>query len=175
MQYAIEWDVVSILVFVCVLLIDFERVPERVRPFVGFTSYMMYVLLSCVLLFWSTRPSSESQSQGDSLECSILYRFPLRERGRVAESPSVVLGCSRRDSRVVEDLARWCERVTPAWPVGSVAWRVLGMLSYLAFSLTTRDKLVFSPRAWYLAVRVAMPRMRRTKVTVRSEGSCLGS
>ena len=128
-----------------------------------------------MLLLWSTRPSSESQSQGDSLECSVLYRFPVRERGRVAESPSVVLGSSRRDSRVVEDLARWCERVTPAWPVGSVAWRVLGMLSYLAFSRTARDELVFSPRAWYLAVRVAMPRMRRTKVAVRSEGSCLGS
>src|SRR3954469_1174836 len=107
----------------------FERVPERVRPFVGFTLYVIYVLLLCVLLFWSTRPSSERQSLGDSLECSVLYRFPLRERGRVAESRSVVLGCSRRDSRVVEDLARWCERVALAWPVGSVAWRVLGMLS----------------------------------------------
>src|SRR3954469_5320252 len=153
----------------------FERVPERVRPFVGFTLYVIYVLLSCVLMFWSTRPSSESQSLGDSLECSVLYRFPVRERGRVAEFPSVVLGSSRRNSRVVEDSARWCERVTPAWPVGSVAWRVLGRLSYLAFSLTDRDELVFSPRAWYLAVRVSMPRMRRTKVAVRSEGSCLGS
>src|SRR3954469_11782193 len=175
MQYAIEWDVVSILVFVCVLWIDFGRVPERVRPFVEFTSYMMYALLSCVLLLWSTRPSSESQSQGDSLECSVLYRFPVRERGRVAESPSVVLGSSRRDSRVVGDLARWCARVTAAWPVGSVAWRVLGMLSYLAFSRTARDELVLSPRAWYLAVRVAMSRMRRIMVAVRSEGSCLGS
>src|SRR3954469_23928334 len=153
----------------------FERVPERVRPFVGFTSYVICLLFLCVLLLWPTRPGSESQSLGDSLECSVLYRFPLRERGRVAESPSVVLGCSRRDSRVVEDLPRWFERVTRAWPVGSVAWRVLGMLSYLAFSLTARDELVLSPRAWYLAVRVAMPRMRRTKVAVRSEGSCLGS
>src|SRR3954467_8999723 len=136
---------------------------------------MMFCCLSCVLLVESTRPSSESQSQGDSLEFSVLYRFPVRERGRVAESPSVVLGSSRRNSRVVEDSARWCERVTPAWPVGSVAWRVLGMLSYLAFSLTDRDELVFSPRSWYLAVRVAMPRMQRTKVAVRSEGSCLGS
>src|SRR3954468_19209099 len=106
---------------------------------------MMYVLFSCVLMFWLTRPSSKSQSLGDSLECSVLYRFPVRERGRVAESPSVVLGSSRRDSRVVEDLACWCKRVTPSWPVGSVAWRVLGMLSYLAFSLTARDELFFSP------------------------------
>ncbi len=99
----------------------------------GFTSFVMRLRLLNVLLLWSTRPDSESQSQGDSHERSVLHRFPLREWGRVAESPSVVLGSSRRDSRVVEDLARWCERVTPAWPVGSVAWRVLGMLSYLAF------------------------------------------
>ena len=32
------------LVFVCVLWVDFGRVPERVRPFVGFTSYMMCVV-----------------------------------------------------------------------------------------------------------------------------------
>jgi hypothetical protein len=47
MQYAIEWDVVSILLFVCVFWIDFGRVPERVRPFVGFTSYMMFVVIMC--------------------------------------------------------------------------------------------------------------------------------
>ena len=153
----------------------FERVPERVRPFVGFTSYVICLLFLCVLLLWSTRPDSKSQSLGDSLECPVLRCFPLRERGRVAESPSVVLGSSRRDSRVVEDLARWCERVTPAWPVGSVAWRVLGMLSYLAFSRTARGELVRSPRVWYLDVRVAMPGMRRTVVAVRSVGSSLGS
>ena len=88
----------------------FERVPERVRPFYGFylVCYVFVVLnvLSVVLLLRSTRPSLESQSQGDSLERSVLRRFPFRERGRVAESPSVVLGCSSRDSRVSEDLAR---------------------------------------------------------------------
>src|SRR3954468_14276227 len=125
-------------------------------------------------LLGSNRLNSESQSQGDSHECSVLHRFPLRERGRVAESPSVVLGCSRRDSRVGEDLARYGERIAPAWPVGPVAWRVLGMLSYLAFSLAARAGLLVSPQAWYLAVRVAMSRMRRIMVAVRSEGSCLG-
>ena len=55
MQYAIEWDVVSILVFVCVLWIDFERVPERVRPFVGFTSYVMCVVIMCVVA-WVDSP-----------------------------------------------------------------------------------------------------------------------
>ena len=48
------------------------------------------------------------------------------------------------------------------------------MLSYLVFSRAARAELVVSPRAWYLAVRVAMTRMRRIMVAVRSEGS-LGS
>ena len=95
--------------------------------------FVVLNVLSVVLLLGSTRPSSESQSQGDSRECSLLDHFLLRERGRVAESPSVVLGCSSRGSRVGEDWARQSERITPAWPVGSVAWRVLGTLSYLAF------------------------------------------
>src|SRR3954470_13327017 len=43
------------------------------------------------------------------------------------------------------------------------------------FSLAARAELVVSPRAWYLAVRVAMSRMRRIMVAVRSEGSRLGS
>ena len=152
-----------------------ERVPERVRPFYGVYLVCYVFAVLNVLLLRSTRPSLESQSQGDSHECSVLHRFPLRERGRVAESPSVVLGCSRRDTRVGEDLARWFWRITPAWPVGSVAWRVLGTLSYLVCSLVARAELVVSPRAWYLAVRVAMSRMRRIMVAVRSEGSCLGS
>src|SRR3954468_11456711 len=66
----------------------------------GFTSFVMRLWFLNVLILWLTRPDSESQSQGDSHECSVLHRFTLRERGRVAESPSVVLGCSRRDSRV---------------------------------------------------------------------------
>ena len=90
----------------CVFQLRFERVPERVRPFVGFTSCVICLWFLNVLLLWSTRTDSKSQSQGDSLERSVLHRFPLRERGRVAESPSVVLGCYRRDSRMVEDLAR---------------------------------------------------------------------
>src|SRR3954463_909094 len=43
------------------------------------------------------------------------------------------------------------------------------------FSLAARAGLVVGPRAWYLAVRVATPRMRRIMVAVRSDGSCLGS
>ena len=141
----------------------------------GFTSFVYVFAVLSVLLLRSTRPSLESQSQGDSHECSLLDRFPLRERGRVAESPSMVLGGSSRGSRVGEDWARQSKGITPAWPVGLVAWRVLGMLSYLAFSLVARAELVVSPRAWYLAVRVAVSRMRRIMVAVRSEGSCLGS
>src|SRR3954465_6999279 len=43
------------------------------------------------------------------------------------------------------------------------------------FSLAACAELVVSPRAWYLAVRVAMSRMRRIMIVVRSEGSRLGS
>ena len=92
-----------ILSFVLRFWMLIERVPERDRPFYG-----VYLVVICLLPFnelRSTSHGSESQSQGDSHECSVLHRFPLRERGRVAESPSVVLGCSRRDSRVGEDLA----------------------------------------------------------------------
>src|SRR3954468_20944224 len=34
------------------------------------------------------------------------------------------------------------------------------------FSLVARAELVVSPRAWYLAVRVAVPRMRRIMVAM---------
>src|SRR3954468_21926653 len=130
-----------VLYFDLRLRLRVERVPKRVRPFYGVYLVCYVFAVLNVLLLRSTRPNSESQSQGDSHECSVLHCFPLRERGRVAESPSVILGCSRRDSRVGEDLARLGERITPAWPVGSVAWRVVGMLSYLAFSLAARAEL----------------------------------
>ena len=89
-----------------ILIVDWTS--PRARPhFVwGLARLFVFVILnvlSVVLLLRSTRPSSESQSQGDSRECSLLDRFPLRERGRVAESPSVVLGGSSRSSRVDED------------------------------------------------------------------------
>src|SRR3954468_20653162 len=81
--------------------------PRARSPFCGVYLVCDVLWFLNVLLLWSTRPDSKSQSLGDSLECSVLRHFPLRERGRVAESSSVVLGCSRRDSRVGEDLARW--------------------------------------------------------------------
>src|SRR3954464_7836623 len=90
----------------CVFRLRVERVPERVRPVYGVYLVFMRLWFLNILILWSTRLDSESQSQGDSLERSVLHRFPLRERGRVAESPSVVLGCSRLDLRVGEDLAR---------------------------------------------------------------------
>ena len=90
-----------ILSFVLRFWMLIVRVPERVRPFYG-----VYLVVICLLTFnelRSTRHGSESQSHGDSQGCSLLDHFPVRERGQVAESPSVVLGGSSRSSKVGED------------------------------------------------------------------------
>ena len=84
----------------------------------------------------------------------------------------VVLGATRGWVRTWR--VSWSASLLPG-PLGQSHGESWACSHTWRFSLVARARLVVSPRAWNLAVRVAVPRMRRIMIAVRSEGSCLGS
>src|SRR4051812_33745240 len=91
--------------------------PRARPPFLwGLPRFYVHVCCYIVSQLRSTRHGLKIQSHGDPKRCSILSRFPERERGRLAESPSMVLSRSSRMPKVGEDEARCVKRVDPTDP-----------------------------------------------------------